>query len=77
MRSTGLARFARRASQPLRRSATVGFACDDASTTSSPLAPGWVKKPAGDISATMARLAAVPDELLTAYARWDELSGLR
>jgi ATP-binding cassette subfamily F protein uup len=40
-------------------------------------APDFYKKPAGDISATMARLAAVPDELLTAYARWDELSGLR
>jgi len=40
-------------------------------------APDFYKQPAGEISATMARLAAVPDELLAAYARWDELSGLR
>ncbi|MBL8138899.1 MAG: ATP-binding cassette domain-containing protein [Acidobacteria bacterium] len=40
-------------------------------------APDFYKQPAGDITATMARLAAVPDELLAAYARWDELSELR
>ena len=37
----------------------------------------FYKKPAADIAATMARLGAVPDELLAAYARFDELSGLR
>ncbi len=37
----------------------------------------FYKKPAQEITATMARLAAVPDELLAAYARWDELETLR
>jgi hypothetical protein len=40
-------------------------------------APDFYKRPAADIAATMARLGAVPDELLAAYARWDELNGLR
>jgi ATP-binding cassette subfamily F protein uup len=40
-------------------------------------APDFYKKPSGDITKTMARLGAVPDELLAAYARWDELNGLR
>ncbi len=39
--------------------------------------PDFYKKPAGDITVTMGRLGAVPDELLAAYARWDELNGLR
>jgi ABC transport system ATP-binding/permease protein len=39
--------------------------------------PDFYKKPAREISATMARLEAVPDELLAAYARWDELETLR
>ena len=40
-------------------------------------APDFYKRPAAEISATMARLDAVPAELLTAYARWDVLDGLR
>jgi ATP-binding cassette subfamily F protein uup len=40
-------------------------------------AADFYKKPAGEIATTMARLAAVPDELLAAYARWDELETLR
>jgi ATP-binding cassette subfamily F protein uup len=40
-------------------------------------APDFYKKPAADIAATMARLDAIPAELLAAYARWDELDGLR
>ncbi len=40
-------------------------------------AADFYKKPAADIAATMARLGAVPDELLAAYARFDELNGLR
>ena len=40
-------------------------------------APDFYKQPAADITATMARLEAIPDELLAAYARWDELDGLR
>ena len=40
-------------------------------------APDFYKKPAAEITATMARLDAIPAELLGAYARWDELEGLR
>ena len=40
-------------------------------------AADFYKKPAADIAAAMARLEAVPAELLAAYARWDELEGLR
>ncbi|MGE0363697.1 MAG: ATP-binding cassette domain-containing protein [Vicinamibacterales bacterium] len=40
-------------------------------------APDFYKKPAAEIAATMARLEAIPGELLAAYARWDELDGLR
>ena len=39
--------------------------------------PDFYKKPAVEITATMARLEAIPAELLAAYARWDELDGLR
>ncbi|MEZ5420547.1 MAG: ATP-binding cassette domain-containing protein [Vicinamibacterales bacterium] len=40
-------------------------------------APGFYKRPAAEIHAAMARLEALPGELLAAYARWDELDGLR
>ena len=40
-------------------------------------APDFYKKPGAEIEAVMARLASLPDELLSAYARWDELDGLR
>ena len=40
-------------------------------------APDFYRKPAAEITAAMARLEAVPVELLVAYARWDELDGLR
>jgi ATP-binding cassette subfamily F protein uup len=40
-------------------------------------APEFYRKPAAEITATMARLDALPAELLAAYARWDELDGLR
>jgi ATP-binding cassette subfamily F protein uup len=40
-------------------------------------APEFYKKPAAEITATMARLDALPGALLAAYARWDELDGLR
>ena len=40
-------------------------------------AADFYKKPAAEIAATMARLEAIPGELLAAYARWDELDGLR
>ncbi len=40
-------------------------------------APDFYKQPAAEITATMARLEAVPGELLAAYARWDELEGLK
>ena len=40
-------------------------------------APDFYKKPGAEIEAAMARLASLPDELLSAYARWDELDGLR
>ena len=40
-------------------------------------APDFYKRPAAEIEAVMARLASLPDELLSAYARWDELDGLR
>ncbi len=40
-------------------------------------APEFYKKPAAEITAAMARLEAIPGELLAAYARWDELDGLR
>jgi ATP-binding cassette subfamily F protein uup len=38
---------------------------------------GFYKRSAAEIQATMARLAVLPDELLSAYARWNELDGLR
>ena len=37
----------------------------------------FYKRPAAEITATMARLEAIPAELLTVYARWDELEGLK
>ena len=40
-------------------------------------AQDFYKKPAADIAAAMARLEAIPAELLAAYARWNELDGLR
>ncbi len=40
-------------------------------------APEFYKKPAAEITAVMARLEAIPGELLAAYARWDALDGLR
>jgi ATP-binding cassette subfamily F protein uup len=40
-------------------------------------AADFYKRPAKEIAATMARLEAIPGELLAAYARWDELDGLR
>ncbi|MEP7118820.1 MAG: ATP-binding cassette domain-containing protein [Acidobacteriota bacterium] len=40
-------------------------------------APDFYKQPAAEITATMARLEALPGELLAVYARWDELEGLR
>jgi ATP-binding cassette subfamily F protein uup len=40
-------------------------------------APDFYKRPAAEITATMARLEAIPAELLAAYARWDALDGLR
>ncbi len=40
-------------------------------------AADFYKRPAAEITATMARLEAIPAELLTAYARWAELDGLR
>jgi ABC transport system ATP-binding/permease protein len=45
--------------------------------TAAVAAPDFYKKPAAEITATMARLDALPAELLAAYARWDELDGLR
>jgi ABC transport system ATP-binding/permease protein len=39
--------------------------------------PDFYKRPSGEIEAAMARLASLPGELLSAYARWDELDGLR
>ena len=38
---------------------------------------GLLQAAAAEITATMARLEAIPAELLAAYARWDELEGLR
>ena len=40
-------------------------------------APDFYKKPSAEITATMARIAALPDEILGCYARWDELEPLR
>ena len=37
----------------------------------------FYKRPAAEITASMTRLEAIPAELLTAYARWDELDGLK
>jgi ABC transport system ATP-binding/permease protein len=37
----------------------------------------FYKRPTSEIEAAMARLAALPDELLSAYARWNELDALR
>jgi len=37
----------------------------------------FYRRPAAEIEAALARLASLPDELLSAYARWDELDGLR
>jgi len=45
--------------------------------TAAVAAPDFYKRPAGEITATMARLEAIPAELLTAYARWDELDALK
>ncbi len=45
--------------------------------TAAVAAPDFYKRPAAEITATMARLEAIPAELLTAYARWDELDGLK
>jgi ATP-binding cassette subfamily F protein uup len=45
--------------------------------TAAVAAADFYKKPAAEITATMARLDALPGELLAAYARWDELDGLR
>ena len=39
--------------------------------------PEFYKRAPADIAATMARLSALPDEILRAYARWDELEQLR
>jgi ATP-binding cassette subfamily F protein uup len=39
--------------------------------------PEFYKRSAAEIETAMARLAALPDELLSAYARWDELDALR
>jgi ABC transport system ATP-binding/permease protein len=39
--------------------------------------PEFYKRPAAEIEAALARLASLPEELLSAYARWDELDGLR
>ncbi len=39
--------------------------------------PDFYKRPAVEITAAMARLEAIPAELLAAYARWDELDALR
>jgi ATP-binding cassette subfamily F protein uup len=39
--------------------------------------PDFYKRPAAEIEAAMARLAVLPEELLSAYARWDELDGLK
>ena len=39
--------------------------------------PDFYKRSPVDIAATMARLAELPDEILRAYARWDELEQLR
>ncbi|MEZ5289585.1 MAG: ATP-binding cassette domain-containing protein [Vicinamibacterales bacterium] len=40
-------------------------------------APDFYKKPAAEIHAVMARLEALPGEILAAYARWEELDALR
>ena len=45
--------------------------------TAAVAAADFYKRPAAEITATMARLDALPAELLAAYARWDELDGLR
>jgi ATP-binding cassette subfamily F protein uup len=39
--------------------------------------PQFYKKPAQEIADTLARLQLLPAELIAAYARWDELDGLR
>ena len=39
--------------------------------------PDFYKKGAAEITATMARIATLPDEILGCYARWDELEPLR
>ncbi|HEY6508791.1 MAG TPA: ATP-binding cassette domain-containing protein, partial [Vicinamibacterales bacterium] len=41
------------------------------------VSPEFYRKPAQEITDTMARLQALPSELLAAYARWNELDGLR
>ncbi|MGE0816818.1 MAG: ATP-binding cassette domain-containing protein [Vicinamibacterales bacterium] len=40
-------------------------------------APDFYKKPAAEIHAVMARLEALPGEILAAYARWEALDALR
>ena len=39
--------------------------------------PDFYKKGTAEITVTMARIAALPDEILACYARWDELEPLR
>ena len=39
--------------------------------------PDFYKRPAAEITATMVRLEAIPAELLSVYARWDELEALK
>ena len=50
---------------------------EQARLTAEVSAPDFYKKSPAEITATMARLEAIPAELLAAYARWDELDGLR
>ena len=40
-------------------------------------APDFYRRPKTEIESMLARLAALPDELLAAYARWSELDELR
>ena len=40
-------------------------------------APDFYKRPSAEITTTMARIAALPNEILGCYARWDELEPLR
>jgi len=49
---------------------------EQARLTTEVSSPGFYKLPATDIHAHLARLEALPGELATAYARWDELDRL-